>query len=176
MVSYPGERWLSHHLHLPYLTDECQVVSHVNCTHGCNCSWTGWSCRKFGPVPPLSLANLASGEHRLLQHGLHEQFGVTRGTALHAFAGSDGARRWEPEPRGVAQLELGCGVAQREQSFKSEGFSMAAAWSLPGVPAEQVLAVRHGVQVCASGRQRWSPKRPCHGLLRQYKGQFFAQI
>lgn len=53
---------------------------------------------------------------------------------------------------------------------------MVAVGSVPRIPAEQVLSPGHGLQVCASGRQRGSAKRSCDGLLRQHKGTCLVDV
>lgn len=65
------------------------------------------------------------------------------------------------------------GRGQHEQLAERQGLQMAAVGGVPRVPTQQVLQTGHGLQVCPSGRQRGSPERPRHSLLRQHKGNSF---
>lgn len=58
------------------------------------------------------------------------------------------------------------GYGEHEQSAQRKRLAMAPAGGLPGVPAQQVLQARHGVQVRAPARQRGGPERTRHCLLR----------
>lgn len=53
---------------------------------------------------------------------------------------------------------------------------MAAAGSVPGVPAQQVFQTGHGLQVRSSGGQRGGAKRSGDRLLRQHKGEYILHV
>lgn len=68
------------------------------------------------------------------------------------------------------------GYGEHEQSTQRKGLQVAPAGGLPGVPAQQVLQARHGVQVRAPACQRGGPERTSHCLLRQHQGTHLISL